>query len=177
MGESLAPFPSCRGRLCFPCPCEVTWVRFPLLSMGWALLLSRCFHRSPRIWLHLQEPDSCRSRAAYICLSEMYIPPMKGMFHRRHLEFFLHQQWTSVISISGRCHNRTSHWKGAVTLIPTCLCQMLILPSFLFFRTLYEIPNVSMKPLFVVLSKQGSALHRIGRRFFPRLGTIRWSLN
>ena len=26
----LAPFSSCRERLC--CPCEVTWVRFPLLS-------------------------------------------------------------------------------------------------------------------------------------------------
>jgi hypothetical protein len=52
-----------------------------------------------------------------------------------HLVFFLHRQWTSVISVSGRCHNRTSHWKGAVTLIPTCLCQMLILPSHLTLST------------------------------------------
>ena len=36
-----------------------------------------------------------------------------------------------MISVSGRCHNRTSHWKGAVTLISTCLCQMLLLPSYL----------------------------------------------
>jgi hypothetical protein len=29
----LAPFSSCRERLC--CPCEVTWVRFPLLFSRW----------------------------------------------------------------------------------------------------------------------------------------------
>jgi hypothetical protein len=36
MGEPisvLAPFPSCRVRLCCACPCEVTWVRFPLNSL------------------------------------------------------------------------------------------------------------------------------------------------
>ena len=55
-----------------------------------------------------------------------YPTPMKGRFQLRYLVFLLHRQWTSVISVSGRCHNRTSHWKGAVTIIPTCLCQMLL---------------------------------------------------
>jgi hypothetical protein len=60
---------------------------------------------------------------------------LKGRFQLRHIVFFLHRRWTSVISVSGRCHNRILHWKGAVTLIPTCLCQMLILPSYLISST------------------------------------------
>jgi hypothetical protein len=79
----------------------------------------------------ISEADHLLSRAAMLGLST----PMKGRFQLRHLVFFLHRQWTSVISASGRCHNRLSHWKGAVTLIPTCLCQMLILPSHLISST------------------------------------------
>ncbi len=56
---------------------------------------------------------------------------LKGRFQLRHLVIFQYRQWTSVISVSGRCHNHTSYRKGAVTLIPTFLCQMLILSSHL----------------------------------------------
>jgi len=161
------------------CPCEVAWVRFPLdssplLSMGWALLLSRCCQwLLPRTWLQWQKPrrwsvQSSLERSALSCLTEMSAAghrtvteqtihlfrqvscnsgadhlhsraamlgsptPMKGRSQLRHLVFFLHLQWTTVISVPCRCHYRTSHWKGAVTLIPTCLCQMLILNSRLF---------------------------------------------
>ena len=182
MGEPIsvfAPFPSCRGRLC--CLIPVKWPGFDslsslLLSMGWALLLSRCCHRPPRTWLQWQEPrrwsvQSSLERSPLSCLTEMSAAghptvteqtihlfrqdscnseadhlysrasmlgsptPMKGRFQLRHFVFFLRRQWTSLISVSGRCHNRTSHWKGAVTLISTCLCQMLLLPSYLISST------------------------------------------
>ncbi len=130
--------------------------------------------------IHLFRQVSCISGADHLHSRAAMLSsptPMKGRFQLRHLVFFLHRQLTSVISVSGRCHSRTSHWKGAVTLIPTCLCQMLILNSRLFFhvqpRTLYKIPIVSVKSLFVLLcalmsvkpllvcAGHGSALHRI----------------
>ena len=136
--------------------CELSHRWLPLfpsfLSMGWALLLSRCYHHPPRTWLQWQEPrrwsvQSSLERSPLSCLTEMSAAghptvteqtihlfrqvscnsgadhllsrtamlgsptPMKGIFH------ILHHQWTSV---SGRCNYRISHWKGAVTLIPTC---------------------------------------------------------
>jgi len=152
-----------QGAAVLSCRCEVTWVRFPLhsspfLSMGWALLLSRCCHRPPRSWLQWQEPrrwsvQSSLERSPLSCLTEMSaaghptvteqtihlfrqvycnsgadhlhsraamlgsLAPMKGRFQLRHLVFFLHRQWTSVVSVSGRCRNRILHWKGVVTLI------------------------------------------------------------
>ena len=124
--------------------------------MGLALLLSQCCRHPPRTWLQWQEPRrwsvqsslersplghptvteqtihlfrqvSCNSGADHLLSRAAMLDsptPMKGRFQLRHLVFFLHRQWTSVISVSGR-------WKGAVILIPTCLCQMLILPSHL----------------------------------------------
>jgi hypothetical protein len=77
------------------------------------------------------EADHVLSQAAMLGS----LTPMKGRFQLRHIVFILHRQWTSVISVSGRCHSRTSHWKGAVTLISSCLCQMLILPSHLISST------------------------------------------
>ena len=103
---------------------------------------------------------------------------MKGRFQLRHLEFLLHRQWTSVISVSGRCHDRTSHWKDSSLLVCAICSSFLLISSHLEPWPLYEIPNVSMKPLLMLSSKlvcagHGSASHRTGRRFVPRLGTIR----
>ncbi len=81
--------------------------------------------------IHLFRQVFCNSGADHLLSRAAMLGSPTQRFQLRHLVFFLHRQWTSVISFSGRFNNRNSHWKGAVRLISSCLYQMLILPSHL----------------------------------------------